>query len=98
MLCQKTCLHFFSVQSPQYLGENTGSLLPTLPGCGCALGFVSGGREHVPLEMEFVLVSLLVLLVGFCQQEAPFGLTTEVQEVFGNGEKCLLVTDGGCSV
>lgn len=73
-------------------------LFPALPGCGCALGFVSGGTESVPLEMGFVLVSLLVLPVGFCQQEAPFGLTTEVQEMFGNREKCLLVVDGGCSV
>lgn len=50
-------------------------LSPALPGCGCALGFVSGGTERVPLEMGFVLVSLLVSPVGFCQQEAPFGLT-----------------------
>lgn len=71
---------------------------PALPGCGCALGFVSGGTERVLLEMGFVLVLLLVLPVGFCQQEALFGLTTEVQEMFGNGEKCLLVVDGGCCV
>lgn len=48
-------------------------LSSALPGCGCALGFVSGGTEHVPLEMEFVLVSLFFCQWDFASKRHHFG-------------------------